>query len=210
MEEAEIEQTLVARLRARDESAFAEIVDANTPAMLRTARMYVASREAAEEVVQETWIALIRGIDGFEGRSTLRTWLFRVLVNIAKTRGVRDHNLREDLAAAPYPDGATVDPDRFRGPDDQWPGGWRAHPAVWPPSPEGSTLAAEMMALTRRDLDKLPNRQRLVVTLRDVLGFDSEEVCQVLSLTMANQRVLLHRGRARVRAALETYLAVTP
>ena len=178
--------------------------------MLRTARMYVASREAAEEVVQETWIALIRGIDGFEGRSTLRTWLFRVLVNIAKTRGVRDHNLREELAAAPFPDGATVDPDRFRGPDDQWPGGWREHPAVWPPSPEGSTLAAEMMALTRRELDKLPHRQRLVVTLRDVLGFDSEEVCQVLSVTMANQRVLLHRGRARIREALETYLAVTP
>lgn len=202
------EQDLVARLRAGDQAAFAQLVAAHTPTMLRAARVYVSSHEVAEDVVQETWIALVKGIDRFEGRSTLRTWLFKVLVNIAKTRGVRDRTMMAaELAAAPYPDGATVDPARFRPSGDQWPRHWVAPPAAWPDTPEGSVLSAEMMDVTRRELDRLPERQRMVVTLRDVFGFDADEVCTLLSLTTANQRVLLHRGRARVRECLADYLA---
>jgi RNA polymerase sigma-70 factor (ECF subfamily) len=201
------ETALVAALRGRDESAFAGLVDQHGPAMLRVARGYVPNREIAEEVVQETWIALLRGIDKFEGRSTLRTWLFTVLINIAKARGIRERR-DGDAAIAAYT-GGTVDPARFRGSDDEWPGHWKETdmPAPFPDTPEGSVIGHELVAVARRELDKLPDRQRIVVTLRDMLGFDSGEVCQLLDISVANQRVLLHRGRAAVRQVLEDYLA---
>jgi RNA polymerase sigma-70 factor, ECF subfamily len=204
------EATLIAALRDGDEAAFAQLVDQHTPSMLRVARGYVPSHEIAEEVVQETWIALLKGIDKFEGRSTLRTWLFAVMINIAKARGVRERR-DADAAVAAYT-GGTVDPARFRGGDDPYPGHWLPDeaPSPFPDTPEGSVLANELVEIARRELDKLPERQRIVVTLRDMLGFDSSEVCELLDISLANQRVLLHRGRAAVRQVLEDYLAEKP
>jgi RNA polymerase sigma-70 factor, ECF subfamily len=200
------EADLVAALRAGDEAAFASLVDRHTPAMLRVARGYVRTPELAEDVVQETWIGLLKGIDKFEGRSTLRTWLFTVLVNIAKSRGLRERRAA-DITESVLGDG-TVDPDRFQPAGDRLPGHWKDHetPTPFPDTPEGSVLGAEFMAVTRRELDTLPSRQREVVTLRDVLELDSVEVCELLDITTANQRVLLHRGRASIRQALEDYL----
>ena len=200
------EAAIVAALRARDEATFAALVDRHTPAMLRIAQGYVSSREVAEDVVQEAWIALLKGIDGFEGRSSLRTWLFTVLINIAKKRGVRDRR-ESDAQIAAYT-GGTVDPARFRDDDDPYPGHWKADemPSPFPDTPEGSVLGDELLTVTRRELDKLPERQRIVVTLRDVLDMNSAEVTELLGITAANQRVLLHRGRAAVRQGLESYV----
>lgn len=200
------ESTLIAGLRDGDEAVFAQLVDQHTPSMLRVARGYVPSHEIAEEVVQETWIALLRGIDNFEGRSSLRTWLFAVMINIAKARGLRERR-DADAAVAAYT-GGTVDPARFRTGEDPWPGHWRQgqEPSPFPDTPEGSVLGGELIDVARQEVDKLPERQRFVVTLRDMLGFDSSEVCELLDISVANQRVLLHRGRAAVRAVLENYL----
>ena len=200
------EAALVAALMAGDEAAFAELVDRHTPSMLRVARGYVRSHEVAEEVVQEAWVALLKGIGKFEGRSSLRTWLFTVLINIAKARGIREHrNSAVEMLAFT---GGTVDPARFRPADDQWPGHWRedAVPSPFPDTPEGSVLGDELVAVARRELEKLPERQRMVVTMRDMLDLDSAEVCELLDFSVANQRVLLHRGRAAVRQVLEDYL----
>ena len=204
------ETALIAALREGDEAVFAQLVDQHTPSMLRVARGYVPSREIAEEVVQDTWIALVKGISNFEGRSSLRTWLFAVMINIAKARGLRERR-DADAAIAAYT-GGTVDPARFRGGQDPYPGHWRPDevPAPFPDTPEGSVLGEELVAVARRELDKLPDRQRMVVTLRDMLGFDSSEVCELLEISVANQRVLLHRGRAAVRQVLEDYLRETP
>jgi RNA polymerase sigma-70 factor, ECF subfamily len=202
MDEAEV----IAALRDGDESAFAQLVDQHTPSMLRVARGYVPSSEIAEEVVQETWIALLKGIAKFEGRSSLRTWLFAVMINIAKARGIRER--RDSDAAIAAFTGGTVDPARFRTGEDPWPGHWKEteEPSPFPDTPEGSVLGDELVAIAQRELDKLPERQRTVVTLRDMLGFDSGEVCDLLDISVANQRVLLHRGRAAVRQVLEDYL----
>ena len=200
------ESELVAALRDGDESVFAQLVDKHTPSMLRVARGYVPSHEIAEEVVQETWIALVKGIDKFEGRSALRTWLFSVMINIAKARGVRERR-DADAAIAAYT-GGTVDPARFRGTDDPYPGHWLPEeaPSPFPDTPEGSVLGKELVEIARRELDRLPERQRVVVALRDLLGFDSAEVRELLDISTANQRVLLHRGRSAVRQVLEDYL----
>ncbi len=200
------ESGLIAALRDGDPTAFAQLVDRHTPSMLRVARGYVPSHEIAEEVVQETWMALVKGIDRFESRSSLRTWLFSVMINIAKARGSRERR-DADAAIAAYT-GGTVDPARFRGSDDPYPGHWRPDdvPSPFPDTPEGSLLSHELVDVARRELDKLPERQRIVVSLRDMLGFDSAEVCELLDISTANQRVLLHRGRAAVRRVLEDYL----
>lgn len=201
------ETALIAALRDGDERAFAHLVDLHGGAMLRVAHGYVASREVAEDVVQETWIALFRGIAKFEGRSSVRTWLFSVLINIAKSRGIRDRRDGDAIMAAAV--GASVDPQRFRPSNDpQWPGHWRddAAPSAFPDSPEGSLLQGELIACAQRATDTLPERQRVVVTMRDMLGLDSDEVCELLGISLGNQRVLLHRGRSVVRAALELYL----
>jgi len=204
------ETALITALRDGDDSAFAQLVDRHAPSMLRVARGYVPSHEIAEEVVQETWIALLKGVDRFEGRSSLRTWLFAVMINIAKARGVRERR-DADAAVAAYT-GGTVDPARFREAGDPYPGHWKQgeEPSPFPETPEGSLLGNELVDVARRELDTLPERQRIVVTLRDMLGFDSDEVCELLDITMANQRVLLHRGRAAVRQVLEDYLEDRP
>lgn len=204
-ETAEDEALLVAALRAGDERAFARLVDRYAPSMLRVARGYVPSHEVAEDVVQETWIALLAGISKFEGRSSVRTWLFAVLVNIAKNRGSRERRTSEGSNDSTK----TVDSRRFRPANDpEWPGHWKeeAEPSPFPDTPEGSALGAELVAVAQREIDRLPERQRVVVTMRDVLGLDSDEVCELLDLSVGNQRVLLHRGRAMVRNALESYL----
>jgi RNA polymerase sigma-70 factor (ECF subfamily) len=204
------ETALITALRARDEAAFAALVDLHTPSMLRVARGYVPSGAIAEEVVQDTWMALIRGIDSFEGRSSLRTWLFTVMINIAKKRGIRERS-DADVAVATFT-GGTVDPARFRAAGEPWSGHWREteEPSPFPETPEGSLLAAELVAVAQAALEVLPERQRVVVTMRDMLGFDSAEVCELLDISVANQRVLLHRGRAEVRLHLEDYLRDTP
>lgn len=197
------ESALILALQSGDQAAFAQLVNAHTPALLRAARGYVPSHAIAEEVVQETWIALVKGIARFEGRSSLRAWLFVVMTNIAKTRGIRERRDREALLASMGP---TVDPARFHGPGEPGAGGWKEPPAAFPDSPEGSVLGRELRAVAQRELDKLPPRQREVVTLRDMIGFDSAEVCEVLDISAANQRVLLHRGRAAIRQTLEDYV----
>jgi RNA polymerase sigma-70 factor, ECF subfamily len=203
------EVAMLAALRRGDEAMFAAVVDRHTPAMLRVARGYVPSQEIAEEVVQEAWIALLKGVEKFEGRSSLRTWLFAVMINIAKGRGVRERR-DADAAIAAYT-GGTVDPALFRGPNEEWPGDWKnweQYPRAFPETPESSLLATELVDVAKVELDRLPDRQRMVVTLRDMLGFDSREVCELLDISAANQRVLLHRGRAALRLVLESYLGV--
>jgi RNA polymerase sigma-70 factor, ECF subfamily len=197
---------LVARLRGGDGAAFAAVLDAWSPGMLRVARTYVASDEAAEDAVQETWLAVIRGLDRFEGRSSLRTWVYRILINIAKSQGVRDRRTVAWSTLDADEHGPTVDPDRFRGPDDPYPGHWHQLPAAWP-SPESEVVSREMQETIEAALANLPHRQRVVITLRDVDGYSAEEVCSILDISAANQRVLLHRARAVVRDRLEQYFS---
>ena len=204
---SEADTELVDRLRAGDADAFAELVEDWSPLMLRLARTHVSTQASAEEIVQETWLAVIRGLDRFEGRSSLRTWVFRILTNQAKTRGVREARIVPWSSVVPEEQGPTVDPDRFRGPDDRWPGGWtvEGRPSAWEASPESSAIAGEIRDRLAVALAELPERQRVVVSLRDVHGLSSDEVCDALGITTANQRVLLHRGRAGLRASLEDY-----
>jgi RNA polymerase sigma-70 factor (ECF subfamily) len=200
---------LVGRLRDGDEAAFALVLDQWSPGMLRLARSFVSTPESAAEVVQDTWLAVIEALDRFEGRSSLRTWVYRILVNAAKRRAVREHRNVPMSSLGPAAAGPTVDPDRFQGPDEPYPGHWRALPTPWPdlvPSPEQRTLDAELQARLEDALAGLPERQRAVITLRDVQGRPAEEVCAILEISPANQRVLLHRARAHVRARLEVYL----
>jgi RNA polymerase sigma-70 factor, ECF subfamily len=196
---------IVAGLRARDESVFTALVDAWSPGMLRAARAFVADDHSAQDVVQETWMGVLRGADGFRGDSSVRTWAYRILINRAKTRGVRD--ARTVPAGLPGVEtGPTVSPDRFRAPGEEWAGHWRDLPAAWP-TPEDGVLTGETRDRLAAALARLPDRQRAVVTLRDVDGYGSDEVCALLDISAANQRVLLHRGRAALRAAVEDYLS---
>ena len=198
---------LLARLRAGDEQAFADLVERWSRSMLHLARSHVSTAESAHEVVQDTWLAVIRELGSFQGRSSLKTWVFRILLNTAKTRGVKESRTVPLSSLRPDDDGPTVDPDRFRGPDDAWPGHWTPHgmPQPWRTDPVSAVLRGEARELVTATLEALPARQREVVVLRDVQGCDTAEVCDILGLTPENQRVLLHRGRARMRAALEDY-----
>jgi RNA polymerase sigma-70 factor (ECF subfamily) len=198
---------LVDRLRAGDEAAFAELLEDYGPSMLRVARLYVRDRAVAEEVVQETWLAVLNGIDRFEGRSSLKTWIFRILSNRAKTRGEREGRtvpfsaLFAAEAAATEP---AVDVDRFLGPDHpQTPSAWANPPRAWT---EDEVVARETLGVLRDAIEQLPPAQREVIRLRDIEGWSADEVAQALDVTDVNQRVLLHRARSRVRAALERYL----
>jgi RNA polymerase sigma-70 factor (ECF subfamily) len=199
---------LVAALRSGDELAFAELVERLHHSLVRLARVYVADI-AAEDVAQETWLALLRGLDRFEGRASLKTWLVRVLVNRARSRAARDARTIAFGDLADREIGAfepAVDPDRFRpATDDRWPGHWLVAPVG--ALPEQQLVADELQAYVRAAIAQLPPAQREVVTLRDIDGFAADEVCQFLDLSDANQRVLLHRGRSKVRAALEDYVA---
>jgi RNA polymerase sigma-70 factor (ECF subfamily) len=205
------DDVLLAGLRARDEDIFRRLLADWSRSMLRVARSFVSTDASAEEVVQDTWLAVMQGIDGFEGRSSLRTWVYRILVNTARKRGVKEHRSVpwSSLSPTDADRGPTVDPSNFRGPGDQYPGGWKAFPAEWT-STESAVLAGEVRQTVRAALDLLPDRQRVVITLRDVLGHSSDEVCEMLDISAGNQRVLLHRARAAVRAELATYLADAP
>jgi RNA polymerase sigma-70 factor (ECF subfamily) len=198
---------LVAALRAGDDATFARVLDAWSSSMLRLARSFVSTHASAEEVVQDTWLAVLKGLHGFEGRSAFRTWVYRILVTTAKKRGTRERRSVPWSSVAPSgDDGPTVDRARFRGPDEAYPGGWREFPSVWA-SPEEIMLGGEIHTVLAAILDELPERQRAVLTLRDVGDHSAAEVCELLDLTPANQRVLLHRARAAVRERLAGYLA---
>jgi RNA polymerase sigma-70 factor (ECF subfamily) len=206
-EPARDESALVAALRAGDEAAFAQIVDSYSGSMRRVALTFVRTREVADEVVQEAWLGVIRGIDRFEGRSSVKTWIFRILTNVAKTRAEREARSVPFSSIDPLEGEPSVDPDRFFGPEDPGPtGGWSSPPASWRAVPEERLLARETQAVIDRAIEALPDTQRVVITLRDVQGFDSDEVRNVLELSETNQRVLLHRARSKVRAAIEDYL----
>ena len=199
------DDAIVAGVRSGDEAVFAQLLDDWSRSMLLLARTFVSTEASAEEVVQDTWLAVIRGIDRFEGRSSLRTWVYRILVNTAKKRGVRERRTVPWSSLADDDHGPTVDPALFRDADDHYAGGWRSFPLAWP-SCEGAVLAGEVRARIRAAIDALPDRQRVVITLRDVLGHTSREVCEMLEISGANQRVLLHRARAAVRGQLAPYL----
>jgi RNA polymerase sigma-70 factor (ECF subfamily) len=197
---------LVARLRAGDEDAFMELVDALQPSMLRVARMYVSTQAVAEEVVQDAWLGVLRGLDRFEGRSSLRTWIFRIVTNIAKTRGQREgRSVPFASLAGDDLDQPTFDPSRFLGDDAQYPGHWTTFPPDWSGVPEERLLGGETLRVAGAAIDALPPMQAEVIRLRDVLGWSSAEVRNALDLSETNQRVLLHRARAKVRRALDTY-----
>ncbi len=200
------EAGLVELLRAGDDRAFASLVDRYYTSMLHVARGYVASKEAAEDVVQETFLGVIKGIDRFEGRSSLKTWMFRILVNRAQTRGEREGRVRPFSSIG---DAATpaVDPDRFEK-TGRWAGFWSSPPSA-ETMPEASVLAAELGERLLAAIATLPDTQRSVLELRDVLGFSSHEVCDLLAISEANQRVLLHRARSRARATLEAFVRTT-
>ena len=200
------DQRLVAGLLAGDEQAFAALVDLHGPALLRVAMAYVPSRAVAEEVVQETWIAVMRGIDRFERRSSLKTWIFRILTNVALRGGSRERRSVPFAAlAAGDSDAPSVDPDRFLPADHElFPGHWVVPPTRWP-TPEEGLLSGETRAVIVAAVDELPPAQRTVIALRDIEGWSSEEVCAALEISAGNQRILLHRARARVRAAIEDH-----
>lgn len=199
------EQALLTRLRNRDEAAFSHLVDRLHGPLLRLALAHVSSRGVAEEVVQETWLAVLDGLDRFEGRSSLKTWIFRILTNRAKTRGVREKRSVpfSSLGSADDGDGGHdgVDPARFEN------GMWSAPPRSWQdPFAEQLLITGQAMAQLEAALQTLPAQQRVVVVLRDVEGLDAEAVCNILEITETNQRVLLHRARTRLRAALEAFV----
>jgi RNA polymerase sigma-70 factor, ECF subfamily len=173
--------------------------------MLAVARNYVKSRAVAEEVVQEAWIGVLKGLDRFEGRSSLKTWILRIVVNIAMTRGAREARSVPFSTLAPEGEEAAVAPERFRDSDDAFPGHWRAYPGDWSALPQERLLGRETLDLITHAIDQLPPAQRTVITLRDIQGCTAEEVCEALEVSDANQRVLLHRARSRVRAALEDH-----
>jgi RNA polymerase sigma-70 factor (ECF subfamily) len=203
--EATLEADLLSRLRAGDERAFEMLVQRHHRTMLAVARQYVSTRAIAEEVVQEAWLGVLKGLDRFEGRSSLSTWILRILVNIAKTRGVRESRTVPYAALAGPDDEVSVEPERFRGPNDPYTGGWWAFPEDWRKRPEQALLQRETLRLVTEAIDALPPLQRSVIAMRDIQGLDPEDVCSVLEISAGNQRVLLHRARSRVRAALEKY-----
>ena len=201
------EERLLNALREGQEEAFAELVSTFTPALLRVARIYVRDRAVAEEVVQEAWLGVLRGLDRFEGRASFRTWLFRILTNVAKTRAVREGRTVPFSALAPEAadeESPSVASDRFSPPSDRWSGHWASPPAEWD-LPESRLLSSELRARLGEAIEGLPASQRAVISLRDVEGWSAEEVCNVLELSETNQRVLLHRARSGVRQELEDY-----
>lgn len=203
------EQLLLA-LRRRDEQAFAALVDRYHGQLVRLARLFVANQAVAEEVAQETWIGVLQGIDRFEGRSSFRTWLFRILTNQAKRRGQREARSLPFAAFSVPADAdefeAAVEPGRFLPTGDAWAGHWVSYPQDWRETPEDRLLSHETRAVVQQAIAALPPNQRLVITLRDVEGFTAAEVCNALAISETYQRVLLHRARSKVRGQLEQYL----
>jgi RNA polymerase sigma-70 factor (ECF subfamily) len=207
------EAAVIGALRAGDEQVFTALVDEHSPRLLQLALNHVRSRAVAEEVVQEGWIAVLRGIDRFEGRSSLKHWIFRIVRNVAINRGQgeRRHVPLSSLLAPDDDEGALLEPDRFLSIDhDRYPRHWAIGPTPWP-VPEDGLLAGETRDVILAAIQRLPVAQRTVFALRDIEGCPSDEVCDLLELSAGNQRVLLHRARTKVRAALEAYFgAVEP
>jgi RNA polymerase sigma-70 factor (ECF subfamily) len=204
------EKALLNLLRQRNEMAFAQLIEQYHPSLVRLASIYVQDTTTAEEVAQETWLAVLQGLDRFEGRSSLKTWIFTILTNKAKTRGQRDNrtvsytDLEELLQSEP-----TVDPKRFKDPSaEKWPNHWAfgAEPVSWAGIPEDVLLSQEIMDLIRKTVDALPEKQRLMIALHDQDELSTQEIRNILGVSETNQRVLLHRARAKVRQALEDYL----
>jgi RNA polymerase sigma-70 factor (ECF subfamily) len=201
------EAELIARLRSGDELAFGSLVDSYHGTMLAVARRYVKTRDVAEEVVQEAWLGVLNGLDRFEGRSSLKTWILRILVNTAMTRGGREARSVPFSSLEPAEgEGATaVEPDRFRPPGEAFAGHWNRYPGDWSSLPEEGLMGRETLDVVKRAIEELPDSQRTVIAMRDVAGCSAEEVCEALDLSAGNQRVLLHRARSSVRAALERH-----
>ena len=197
------DRALLERLRAGDERAFEELVDTHDAALRRVAQTFVRTPASADEVVQETWLSVVRGLDRFEGRSSLRTWIFRILANQARTRAVREAR-NVPFSTIEGEDGPAVDPAAFG--DD---GRWRSAPPRLDADPETGLLGSELRERLRQAVDELPENQQAVITLRDLVGVPAEEVCELLEISDGNQRVLLHRARAQVRAALAPFVEVT-
>jgi len=203
------EGALISRLRSGDEAAFVELVSRHHNTLLRVARTYVSDRAIAEEVVQETWLGVLRGLGSFEGRCSLKTWIFQILINRARTRGQREaRTIPFSALASPDTEETfpAVDPSRFAGPDSEYPDHWATAPQQWDMTPEQLLLSGECRAYLEQAIADLPPVQRQVITLRDIQGWDSEEVCNVLKISESNCRVLLHRARSRVRQVMEDYL----
>jgi RNA polymerase sigma-70 factor (ECF subfamily) len=193
---------MLAQLRAGDEAAFEALVKRHHGEMLAVARSYVRTRALAEEVVQETWLAVITAIDRFEARASLKTWIFRILVNTAMTRGTREARTMPFSSLDPGDDGGpAVDPERFGAT-----GEWHAWPRLWTALPEDGLLGRETIEVVRRAVEELPPRQGRVIALRDIAGFTAEEVANMLDISPGNQRILLHRARSKVRTVLERHL----
>jgi RNA polymerase sigma-70 factor, ECF subfamily len=196
------DRALLAQLRIGDEEAFETLVNRYDRRLRRVASTFVRTPSAADDVVQDTWLAVIRGLDAFEGRSSLSTWMFSILGNLARTRATRDARSMP-FSALSVGDGAAVDPEAF-GPD----GRWRSVPPRLDTDPESQLLSKELRGRILAAVEKLAPAQRAVITLRDLTGLDAEEVCELLDISDGNQRVLLHRARANVRAALAPLLEV--
>ena len=209
--ESMTEARLLVGLRAGDESAFMELVERYDSKLRCVARMHVSTSAAADEVVQETWLGVLKGIQRFEGRSSLKTWIFRILINSAIRRRQRDGRLVPFSALAKDEAEATelaVDPGRFFEPENPSQGHWAVPPTSWGNDPERRLLSQECMGQLQQAISELPPAQKSVVTLRDVSGWTADEVCELMEISEANQRVLLHRGRSRIRSAMESYLQV--
>jgi RNA polymerase sigma-70 factor, ECF subfamily len=204
------DEQLLQALRRRDEEAFAALVDRYHAQLIRFATLFVPSQAVAEEVAQETWIGVLQGIDRFEGRSSFRTWLFRILTNQAKRRGQREARSLPFAAFSAQADAEdiepTVAPERFQPAGHEWAGHWVSDPRNWRETPEELLLSDETQNVIQKAIDALPGNQRLVITLRDVEGLSAVEVCNALAISETNQRVLLHRARSKVRGRLEQYL----
>jgi len=204
--EGDVEAQLITALRERDESAFVALVNRYQASMIRLALVYCGTHAVAEEIVQEAWLGVLQGIDKFEGRSSFKTWLFRILVNRARTRAEREGRTVPFSALQTEGPEPAVPAHRFLGDDHpDWPAHWAVPPRSWGASPEADLLSKEMLGLVARAIADLPAAQREVITLRDVEGWTPEEVCNVLGVSETNHRVLLHRARSRVRAALERH-----
>jgi RNA polymerase sigma-70 factor, ECF subfamily len=205
---ADRDAALLVSLRAGDEDAFATLVTRYHATLKRVARAYVSTEAVAEDVVQETWLAVIDGLARFEERSSLKTWMFHILANKAKTRGARERRTVPFASLAGAEDEPAVSPERFQRPGDAWPGHWAAPPRPWE-DPERRLASLEAREHLRAAIAALPSTQQAVLTLRDVEGLEAEEVCELLDVSAGNQRVLLHRARARVRSELERYFEET-
>jgi RNA polymerase sigma-70 factor (ECF subfamily) len=204
------DQILVEALRRGDEAAFVALLDRYGAALVRFANVYTTDSAGAEDAMQETWLGVLRGIHSFEGRSSLKTWIFRILVNRLRSRCQREGRLVPFSAlfdADTAPAEPAVDPDRFLAADHpRWPGHWSLKPQSWGESPEERLLSAELHGVIERAVATLPPAQREVITLRDIEGWRAEEVCNVLELSESNQRVLLHRARSKIRHTVEDYM----